>query len=117
MPKYSKSSPEWQDIIAKHPLWFSSETMNFWHSTILWGTLTRADDGWLFLSLEDNYNKSERVYSVRWVGSQGMTTPSFQQTSDKKQALALLAGWREQVNQMFVLGHSKTEDAVADIHA
>jgi hypothetical protein len=88
---YTKSSPEWQDIMRENR-WFLPETMEYWNCTVLWDTLTPVGNGeWLFLSLDDNYNRTERMYSVRMFSTNDrhMSTLSFQQTSDKSEALAM----------------------------
>ena len=88
---FYKDSLEWKSIIAKHSTWFSESNLSFWNSKVLWSTLTPVgDDEWLFLSLEDNFDRSKQMYSVRFVSNETIDTLSFQQTSDKKRALILL---------------------------
>lgn len=90
---YTKASPEWRAIIAKNPDWFSSKTKGFWNSDVLWDTLTPVGNGeWLFLSLEDNFDRTQQMYSVRLASTEDshIDTLSFQQTSDKHEALAML---------------------------
>ena len=89
---YTESSPEWR-VIMRENRWFLPEVMEYWNCEVSWETLTPVGNGeWMFLSLDDNYNRTERMYSVRLFSTNDrhMSTPSFQQTSDKQEALALL---------------------------
>lgn len=86
---YTKSSPEWRDIIAKADHWFGRTTMEFWNTTVVWESLTPVGDGrWLFLSLDDTFDRSQRKYSVRLAheDSGDIDTLDFQYTSDIDEA-------------------------------
>ena len=90
---YTSASPEWRAIISNNPLWFNAKTQEFWGSEVLWDTLTPVLNGeWLFLSLEDNFDRTQKMYSVRLASTESteIDTLSFQQTSDKHEALAML---------------------------
>lgn len=63
--KYHKNSPEWLNIVIKSNKWFSYESMKFFGSRILWSTLTPVGKDWLFITSEDNYDRTERLYSIR----------------------------------------------------
>jgi hypothetical protein len=69
---YTKSSPEWQQIISNSPRWFEPQTLKFWNSSILWDTLEPVGNGeWLFITLEDNFTRTTQLYSVRLANEQG----------------------------------------------
>lgn len=90
---YTKSSPEWRDIIANSDNWFEPTTMKWWNSRVLWDSLTPVLNGrWLFLSLEDTFDRTERKYSLRLadLNAGDVDTLSFQQTSDIQEAYHLL---------------------------
>jgi hypothetical protein len=73
-----------------NPVWFSNETTDFWDSTVYWNTLTPVRDGWLFISQERDYANG-KAYSIRHVVADGtIDTLSFQQTSNRDEANALL---------------------------
>jgi hypothetical protein len=90
---YTKSSPEWRDIIVNSDNWFEPTTMKWWNSKVLWDSLTPVLNGrWLFLSLEDTFDRTERKYSLRLadLNAGDVDTLSFQQTSDIQEAYHLL---------------------------
>lgn len=90
MTTYHPLSTEWQTIMDANPTWFSNENMDFWGSTVYWNTLTPVRNGWLFISQERDYADG-KAYSIRHVGNAGtMNTLSFQQTSNRDEANALL---------------------------
>jgi hypothetical protein len=87
------TSPEWETIKADNRVWFSKATMEFWHTVVLWESLTPIGDAWLFISQDRDY-ANNKSYSIRkaTVGG-GVDTLSFQQTSDRDEAFALLNDW------------------------
>lgn len=80
--KYDRNSPEWLNIVIKSNKWFSYETMRFFGSSILWSTLTPMGKDWLFITSEDNFDKTQRLYSIRKATNEdGVTdTLSWQQS-------------------------------------
>jgi hypothetical protein len=80
---YTKSSPEWQRIMRENH-WFVPHAMEYWNSKVLWDTLQPIGNGeWLFLSLEDDFHRTEQLYSVRIVRSNNtIDTLDFQFTND-----------------------------------
>lgn len=83
MSKVSAPTAEWATIIKGAGHWFDKDTMDFWGTEILWDTLQPIGDGeYLFLSIEDNFNRDQRLYSVRWVTATGKINSVTFQTSD-----------------------------------
>jgi hypothetical protein len=64
-----KSSPEWQEIIGANKNWFSAETLNFFGSTIFWGTLTNTGLGRVFITSEWNYTHEQKLFTIRLVSA------------------------------------------------
>ena len=67
MATYYKESYEWLQIRANTGYWFSPNTLRFFGSRIYWNTLTKIPNGWLFISSEDNFDRTERLFSIRKV--------------------------------------------------
>jgi hypothetical protein len=90
---YTKNSPEWRSIIESNPIWFSPSTMRVWNCKVLWSTLTPVGDEWLFLSLDDNFDRSEQLYSVRVASviNKRIDTLSFLNTNNLVEAELVLA--------------------------
>ena len=66
---YTKSSPEWQRIMRENS-WFSPHSMEYWNSKVYWGTLQPiGNHQWLFISSEDNYERTHTLFSIRLVKS------------------------------------------------
>lgn len=64
---------------------FDEDTMNFWNSTIE----TDLTDNDLFITSEDNFNRTEKLYSIRqydWE-SHSVKTISFQQFKTLEDAI------------------------------
>jgi len=68
MNTYTKHSPEWELIRGKSGYWFSQSTLRFFGSRIYWHTLTKNTNyQWLFITSEDNFDGTEKRFSVRSV--------------------------------------------------
>jgi hypothetical protein len=65
--KHTKESQIWLTIRAENSFWFSQDTLRFFGSRIYWHTLTEIDGGFLFISTEDNFDRTEKCFSVRFV--------------------------------------------------
>ena len=77
---YKKESNEWLLIRANAGTWFSDSNMKFWGSRIYWNSLTKVGDKWLFISSEDNWDKSRKMFSIRSVDAEwNLDTVSFQE--------------------------------------
>lgn len=90
----TKGSTEWRAIMRENS-WFKPDTMEYWNSQIIWESLTPILNGeWLFLSLEDNFERSEQRYSVRKVSWDGdlsnIETLDFQFTNEEDIARDIL---------------------------
>jgi hypothetical protein len=84
---YTKDSNEWLMIRAKTGHFFSKSALAFWGSKIYWQTLTKIKDGWLFISQEDNFDQTMKLFSVRKVNKDyGIETLVWQFTADYKTA-------------------------------
>jgi len=66
-----KSSPEWQEIIAENKNWFSKSTLEFFHSTVFWSSLTETSKGKAFITSEQNYTQDTLLYTVRIIDANG----------------------------------------------
>lgn len=84
----NRTSPEWQTIISNSNKWFDPQTLRFWGSTILWGTLSSVSaTESVFVSKEYNFDRSEKLYSLRRVQNNEVTdTIYFQTTADLLEA-------------------------------
>ena len=67
--KHTKDDNTWLLIRAKTGFFFSPNTLRFFGSRIYWHTLTEIDGGYLFITAEDNWNATERRFSVRFVNA------------------------------------------------
>ena len=72
----TKSSPEWQKIIADNKEWFSKGTLEFFKSTIFWSSLKETKQGLKFVTSEWNYQQDTKVFTVRLVTDTGIETIS-----------------------------------------
>lgn len=69
MNTYTKHSPEWELIRGNSGYWFSKSAMNFFGCRVYWHTLTEIDGGYLFITAEDNFDRTEKRFSVRFVNA------------------------------------------------
>jgi hypothetical protein len=77
---YTKESPEWLLIRANSNNWFSKENLKFWGSRIYWNTLCQIDGNWFFITHEDNFDASQKLFSIRSITPKGdFETVSWQQ--------------------------------------
>ena len=79
MGRYTKTSPEWQVIRSNNAVWFEPSVMKFWSTRVYWQTLTAYHDGHLFVTAEDNYLRTERLFSVRFVNGDSIETLAWQE--------------------------------------
>jgi hypothetical protein len=63
----TKENQIWLKIRAENAKWFSTDTLRFFGSKIYWQTLTEIDGGYLFITAEDNYDRSVKLFSLRFV--------------------------------------------------
>lgn len=66
---YTKESQKWLEIRANAGYWFAPDTLRFFGSRIYWHTLTETKNGWLFISSEDNFDRTKKLFSVRSVNA------------------------------------------------
>jgi hypothetical protein len=87
-----KESEEWQEIISQNYQFFKESTLRWWGCEVLWDTLTADSNGnKYFLTLEDNFESTQKRYSIRKVDAKGIiSTLSWQQTDDLAVARHLL---------------------------
>lgn len=64
---HTKEGQIWLTIRAENAYWFSQDTLRFFGSKIYWQTLTRIEGGYLFISSEDNFDRTEKCFSLRFV--------------------------------------------------
>jgi hypothetical protein len=67
--KHTKEDSTWLTIRANTGFWFSPKTMRFFGCRVYWHTLTETNGGYLFITCEDNFDRTERGFSVRFVNS------------------------------------------------
>lgn len=67
--KHTKESNTWLMIRANCDYWFAPDTLKFFGSRIYWHTLTETKDGYLFITSEDNFDRTEKRFSVRSVNA------------------------------------------------
>ena len=100
MTTYTKDSNEWLLIRAKTGYWFSRDTLAWHGSRIYWNTLTKVEDGWLFITQEDNFDKTKKLFSIRKVfihrsldntDNYGIETITWQEHADLASAKSKLA--------------------------
>jgi hypothetical protein len=88
---YSKDCNEWLLIRAKTGHWFSKDALAFWGSKIYWATLKQVGTDYFFISQEDNFNQSEKLFSIRKVDKDfDVETLEWQFTADLKAAKSKL---------------------------
>lgn len=87
----TKDSREWLLIRANTGYWFSKDNMAFFGCKVYWNTLTEIEDGYLFISSEDNFNLTGKPFSIRKVNRDyGIETLEWQTLPDLKTAKAKL---------------------------
>lgn len=67
--KHTKDDNTWLTIRANCGQWFAPNTLKFFGSRIYWHTLTETNGGYLFITSEDNFDRTEKRYSVRFVNA------------------------------------------------
>jgi len=65
--RHTKESQVWLNIRANSGYWFAPDTMKFFGCRIYWQTLTEYQDGWLFISSEDNFERTEKRFTIRQI--------------------------------------------------
>jgi len=88
-----KESEEWQEIISQNYQFFKESTLRWWGCEVLWDTLTSDSNGnKLFITLEDNFESTQKRYSIRKADAKGiLSILSWQETDDLAVAKKLLA--------------------------
>lgn len=83
------------DVIKHHTMkgyhFFDEDTMRFWGSKIE----SELFNNGTFVTSEDNFNRTERLYSVRLYNSEDATidTIVFQKFTNRKDAIAFAVNW------------------------
>jgi len=54
------------DIREAHPVFFSPSSMRFWGSRVIDSTALPFEDGLLFITSEHNFDRSARLYTIRF---------------------------------------------------
>ncbi len=54
------------DIREAHPVFFSPSSMRFWGSRVIDSTARPFQDGLLFITSEHNFDRSARLYTIRF---------------------------------------------------
>lgn len=67
--KHTRDNNTWLTIRVNAGYWFAPDTLRFFGSRIYWHTLTEIDGGYLFISSEDNFDRTEKRFSVRSVNA------------------------------------------------
>jgi hypothetical protein len=82
----------WENIVVNASNWFSPDALRFWNSSIEWDTLQPIGNGeHLFISLEDNFDRSTRLYSLRLARDNGdIDTLEFQAWKSYAEAIEAL---------------------------
>jgi hypothetical protein len=80
----------WHQIETAHPIFFAPSTMRWWGSRISWKSITPHQDGFLFITSEDNYNRTQRLYSLRFANLNTIDTLEFQKFQTLTQAKTAL---------------------------
>jgi hypothetical protein len=88
---FSKESNEWLILRGNTGNWFSKRTLDWHGSRIYWNTLVKSEDDWLFISSEDNFNKTAKLFSIRKINKDfGIETLEWQTLPDLKAAKSKL---------------------------
>ena len=88
---YTKECNEWLLIRAKTGHWFSPNALAFFGSKIYWATLKQVGSDYFFISQEDNFNQTEKLFSIRKVDPDfRIETLEWQFTADLKAAKSKL---------------------------
>lgn len=82
----------WEGIVINASQWFSPDALRFWNSSIEWDTIQPIGNGeHLFISLEDNFDRSARLYSLRLANNRGhIDTLAFQAWESYAEAINAL---------------------------
>lgn len=96
---YNKESKEWLLIRANAGHFFSPETMRFFGSKIYWNSLTPVGDRWFFITSEDNFDRSLKLFSLREVDeSFNFNTVDYQEFETLAEAKEELEDTKKWVN-------------------
>jgi hypothetical protein len=94
-PPMNSRVTEWKAIIEGSGMFFSKGAMNFFGSKILWDSLTYTETSgvFLFLTKEDNFDRTAKNFSVRmFIPEKGITTLTYTEMDQKKAYILLGKG-------------------------
>jgi hypothetical protein len=84
---------EWTAIINGSGNWFDQSSVDYWGTKVMWDSLTytETDGVFLFITEEDDFNRAERLLTIRmFVPDRGITTMTYEKI-ERKEAEYLLA--------------------------
>lgn len=70
----------WAKVERENPVWFSAETMEFWGCELIRDSIHPVGaENFLFITLDDNFDRTEKRFSVREaMNGGGIVTHAFQ---------------------------------------
>jgi hypothetical protein len=83
----------WDKIKRENPEWFSPESVEFWGTQCLFDAIHPVGaENYLFITSEDNFDRTKKLYSVREAfNGGGIHTHAFQEFSGIETAWIYLA--------------------------
>jgi len=82
----------WKKVLAENPTWFSPAAMSFWNCEVAWLSIHPVGaNNYLFVTRENNFDGSARLFSVREaINGGGIHTHDFQTFETIEEALEQL---------------------------
>ena len=109
---------EWSAIINGSDNWFALDTIHYWGTRVLWDSLTftETEGVFLFITEEDNFERSERILTIRmFVPNRGITTMTYEPLSRQEAEHLLAIGSSGNLAMLEEIAKAAWDDSVRDL--
>lgn len=111
---------EWTTIINGSGNWFDQSSVEFWGTKVLWDSLTytETEGVFLFITEEDDFNRVERLLTIRmFVPDRGITTMTFEKIERKEAEYLLAIGSSGNLEMLDNIAKQAWADSIAEMNS
>ena len=111
---------EWTTIINGSGNWFDQSSVEFWGTKVLWDSLTytETEGVFLFITEEDDFNRAERLLTIRmFVPDRGITTMTFEKIERKEAEYLLAIGSSGNLEMLDNIAKQAWADSIAEMNS
>jgi hypothetical protein len=111
---------EWATIINGSGNWFDQSSVDFWGTKVLWDSLTytETEGVFLFITEEDDFNRVERVLTIRmFVPDRGITTMTFEKIERQEAEYLLAIGSSGNLEMLDNIAKQAWADSIAEMNS